>query len=92
MWAELVVGSIDEYNLTVVAAQDFIDQMREEIQTYYEERSSSWQKSDHGTSFNSFLEQWDISLEEIDLDSPTETDVPDFEAVGQLDSLPVEPD
>lgn len=92
LWANLVADSINEYNLTVIAAQDFVDQTRSEIQSYYDERSDSWQDGNRGTLFNEWIEQWDISLEEIDINSPTETDVPEFEAVGQLESLPQEPD
>lgn len=91
LWANLVADSIDEYNKTVSAAQDFVDQTQEEIQNYYDERSESWQSGEHGTSFNEWINQWDVSLEEIDMDSPSETDLPDFGAVGQLEDLPEEP-
>lgn len=91
LWAELVADNIDEYNKTVSVAQEFINQTREEIQNYYDERSESWQSGDRGTSFNEWIDQWDISLEEIDVDSPDEIDVPDFEAFFQLEELPEEP-
>lgn len=92
LWANLVADKIDDYNKTVVATQNFIDQTREEIQTYYDERSESWQSGERGTSFDEWIDGWDVSLEEIDIDSPDGIDLPDFEAVGQLEELPEEPD
>lgn len=43
LWADLVQDNMDEYNLTVSAAQNFVNQTKEEIQTYYDESSDSWQ-------------------------------------------------
>lgn len=78
--------------MTVVAAQDFIDQTREEIQTYYDSRKLSWHQCDRGTSLRAFFDQWDTILEDIDLDSPRETYVPSFRAVRKLEELFEEPD
>lgn len=93
LWANSVTESLDNYNKLVQQANEFVEETRDSMQTYYDERSEKWQEGERGQEFQSWLVEWDSTeLEEIDVTMPEETDVPDFQAVEVIAELPSELD
>lgn len=82
---------IFNYNKLVQQANEFVEETRSSMQSYYDDRSEKWQESDRGSCFQVWLDEWDSTeLEEIELTMPEETDVPEFQAVEAITELPIE--
>lgn len=92
LWGNLVLDELNEYNRIAKQASSFAEQIRDQIQSYYDELSEDGQQSELGNAYQEWLEDWDeASFEQIDLRMPDETDVPEFNAVEVIDELPTEP-
>lgn len=91
IWADTVADEISDYNTFVREAQEFIEEMRDEMQAYYDDRSEKWQESDTGTEYYDWIDAWETGLDEIEDIQPEEIDCPDFDAVETILNYPQEP-
>lgn len=92
LWGDLVLDNVKEYNQSVKQASSFAEQIRDQIQSYYEDKDEDWKHCELGNAIQEWLEDWDeANFEEIDLKMPDETDIPEFNAVEVIDELPTEP-
>lgn len=79
------------FNELVQEAQGFVQSIHDEQETYRDERSDRWNESDAGQSYGAWMDAWDASLEEIDLDLPDEIEEVSMEALETIRDLPDRP-
>ncbi len=90
---EKVQAALDAYNNSVDQAREFVDDIKSEMQSYYDERSEKWQEGDAGSNYQSWIDAWEnIDLSEIEVSEPDELDLPDMEHYTELDNLQNEVD
>jgi hypothetical protein len=58
------------YNETVEHARALANQISEAAQEVFDAKSGRWQDSDSGIQVRTWIEQWEMSLDDIDLDLP----------------------
>jgi chromosome segregation ATPase len=68
--ARAVAETQANYNETVEQARTLASQISEAAQEVFDAKSERWQDSDNGTQVRTWIEQWEISLDDIDLDLP----------------------
>ena len=62
---------IDEYNVVLAEAKTFADDVAQNWENDFEEKSERWQESDTGESVRAMIETWQsVDLESIDIDMP----------------------
>ena len=66
-----------QYNEKLQEIHELRDEIREEMQTYFDEKSEKWQESDAGQDFQTWIESWEEDVAQ--------------EAVESSDVLPMEP-
>lgn len=92
LWESTVGEDIKEYNTFVREAQEFIEEMRDKMHSYYDERSESWQEGDKGDEYQEWMDIWDSDLDEIgDGFEAEETSSPDFDAAEEIQKFTDEP-
>lgn len=83
-WWQKVAEAQEAYNALVSEAKELVEGLRDEVETYYDERSEKWQESDRGQVYQGWLQEFQqIDLEEADLEEPPELDIPDCLGQGQ---------
>ena len=87
-----VQEAVDAHNAKVTEANEFSDEVSSEINDYIGDKSDNWQEGDRGQVYASWQESWEAELEEIDLEKPTEIDVPDENVADTFGDLPNEPE
>ena len=78
-----VVEALDDYNTILEKARAFAGGVTEAAHDAFDAKSERWRGSDKGIQVRSWIEQWEVSLDDIDLDVPeplTEID-PDQQAL-----------
>ena len=58
------------YNETMERARSLASRISETAQEEFDAKSERWQDSDNGTQVRTWIEQWEMSLDDIDLDLP----------------------
>ena len=91
-WAE-VSAKIETYNETVTAAAEFRDNIVEQRQGEWDDKSERWQEGDRGQSAQGWISEWEgASLEPLEVEQPEELEVPDMDHDETLGGLPDEVD
>jgi hypothetical protein len=65
-----VVEALEDYNATLEKTRAFANGITEAAHDEFDARSKRWQGSDKGVEVRSWIEQWELSLDDIDLDLP----------------------
>ena len=65
-----VIGALEDYNATLEKARALAGGITEAAQDVFDARSERWQQSDKGIKVRNWIEQWEVSLDDIDLDLP----------------------
>jgi hypothetical protein len=68
--AQPVSQALDAYNGTLDRARILAGGIVEAAQQAFDAKSEKWQDSDKGVQVRSWIEQWEMSLDEVDLDLP----------------------
>ena len=58
------------YNETMERARSLAGQISETAQEAFDAKSERWQDSDTGIQVRSWIEQWEMSLDDVDLELP----------------------
>lgn len=83
-----VQQALTAYNEVVEKAKVFANEVAEELQGEFDERSEKWQESDAGESFQGWITEWDnATLDEAEIDFPDEVESPPMEEADTLESL-----
>lgn len=86
---EQVSAALTAYNEAVQEAQDFADEVQMDMADYHGNRPEKWQESERGQMFETMMGEWEVTLEEADIDLPEEIEIPGKEAVETLEGLPI---
>jgi len=66
------------YLETLEAGTAFIAGVREDAQSYFDDRSEAWQEGEKGEAYQDWINELDdVNLDAPELDQPTELDMPD---------------
>jgi chromosome segregation ATPase len=68
--ARAVAEAQAKYNETVEQARTLASQISEVAQEAFDGKSERWQESDNGIQVRIWIEQWEVSLDDVDLDLP----------------------
>lgn len=83
-----VQEAVTRYNDALADANDFRTALTDEMDAYESDRSEKWPESDAGQAYQEWHSQWEqASFDEIELDEPSEMEVPDYNK-SELDDLP----
>jgi hypothetical protein len=90
--ARAVVEAQFDYNETMEQARTLANQISEAAQEQFDAKSERWQDSENGIQVWTWIEQWEMSLDDADLElpEPLEEIDPD-EHAGALESGPGRP-
>jgi hypothetical protein len=90
--SQAVHVALEDYNEILEKARTLASGVTEAAQPAFDAKSEKWQDSDKGIQVRSWIEQWEVSLDDVDLELPeplTEID-PDDHA-GQIEGAPPDP-
>lgn len=76
------------FNDSVARVNDFIGEIRDAQETYADCRSEKWRETEAGEAYASWMNDWDIELDEVDLDLPEPLDEPGTDSSEQFLALP----
>jgi hypothetical protein len=68
--AQAVAEAQDAYNETLEAARSLADGVAGSAREHFEAKSERWQESDKGIEVRTWIEQWEMSLDDIELELP----------------------
>lgn len=78
-WSERAQQAISGYNNEVEELRDTYQQIAEEAQEYFDERSETWQNSDTGENYSNWISALENpDIDELDIDLPEELPDPGF--------------
>jgi hypothetical protein len=60
----------DAYNATLEATRSLANSIAEPAQAAFDAKSQRWQDGDRGSQVRSWIEQWEMNLDDIDLERP----------------------
>jgi hypothetical protein len=90
--SQAVAQAQTDYNADVERARTLTSEISEVAQEQFDARSERWQNGDNGIWIRTWIEEWEMSLDDVDLDlpEPIEEIDPDGHA-GALESGPATP-
>jgi hypothetical protein len=68
--AQAVAEAQDAYNETLDVARNLADGIAEPAREQFDAKSSRWQESDKGIQIRTWIEQWEVILDDIELGLP----------------------
>jgi hypothetical protein len=68
--AQAVAEAQADYNQTLEMARTLTGNVAEAAQNEFEAKSEKWQESEKGIQVRTWIEQWEMSLDDIELDLP----------------------
>jgi hypothetical protein len=68
--AKAVAEAQDAYNETLAATRRLADGVAESAREQFEAKSKRWQEGEKGQQVQEWFEQWEISLDDVDLELP----------------------
>lgn len=74
---------VEEYNDIINSVNEFVEDIKQRQQDYFDDRSETWQESDRGCDYESWKDEWD-SFTELE-----EMECPDFDFIEEFENLPV---
>jgi hypothetical protein len=90
--AQAVAEAQDAYNETLEAARSLADGVARPAQEEFNAKSERWQESDKGIEVRTWVEQWEMSLDDIDLALPEPLEEIDPEEhAGELEDASARP-
>jgi hypothetical protein len=90
LFDKMVKPGADAYNAVVAEANEFIGEVHMEQEAYHDEKSEKWQEGDAGSAYNNWMNEWELELDELELDEPEEYIDPDLDEVDDFGQLPQE--
>lgn len=71
--------AVEAFNAKVTEANEFIGEVHDEQEAYFDEKSERWQEGDAGSAYSDWKGEWETEVEEVELEEPGELDVPDVD-------------
>jgi hypothetical protein len=90
--SQAVGAALEDYNGILAKARTLADGVTEAAQAEFDAKSEKWQESDKGIEVRTWIEQWEMSLDDVDLELPEPlTEIDPDEHAGALESAPGAP-
>jgi hypothetical protein len=75
-------------NEAITLVNAFVEEIHGDQECFYDERSEKWQENDAGQAYADWMGEWEMSIDELELEEPTpfdevEIDVETFENLSQ---------
>lgn len=87
--SQTVSEALEKYNGTLETARILASSITEAAQNKFDAKSAKWQESVKGIQVRIWIEQWEVSLDDVDLDLPEPLAVIDSnEQAGEIDGAP----
>ena len=87
-----VIEALDDYNTILEKARAFAGGVTEAAHDAFDARSERWRGSDQGIQVRSWIEQWEVSLDDIDLEVPEPlTEIDPEEHALEIEDAPSAP-
>jgi hypothetical protein len=80
---------VANFNTKVTAANEFVEQIHEEQQSFFDEKSEKWQEGDAGSAYTDWMGMWDLEIDTIELDEISQLETPDV-VIEDFDGLETE--
>jgi hypothetical protein len=68
--SQAVGDALEDYNVILAKARTLADGVTEAAQAEFDAKSEKWQESDKGIEVRTWIEQWEMSLDDVDLELP----------------------
>lgn len=88
---ERIESLVEDYNNHVEDANAFLESIHEEQEAYMSERSESWSATGSGEAYQGWADEWQLSLEPIEVEVPEEVEGPSFDDLDIFRELPEAP-
>lgn len=89
-WAS-VETAVENYNLTVQGGNQFLKDIQNEQEGFWEGCSEKWKDGDAGSTYAEWMDQWMLELDEIALNRPDPVDESAPEGTDQFQELTTSP-
>ena|ERR1700722_4416949 len=90
--SQAVGAALADYNGTLEKARALASSITEPAQEQFDAKSEKWQESDKGIEVRSWIEQWEMSLDDVDLELPEPlTEIDPDEQAGEIEAAPPNP-
>lgn len=87
-----VSEAMDDYNETLETARTLTGRVAETAREQFDAKSARWQESDKGIQVRIWIEQWEMSLDDVDLELPEPLgEIDPDEHAGELEDAPATP-
>jgi hypothetical protein len=91
-FAKAIAEAQSEYNDVLAAARTLASNIAEVAQDEFDAKSERWQEGEKGIQVRSWIEQWQMSLDDIDLELPEAlAEIDPEEQAGELEDAPARP-
>jgi cell division septum initiation protein DivIVA len=85
--SQAVREALEAYNGILEKARVLADSITEAAQAEFDRKSEKWQESDKGIEVRTWIEQWEMSLDDVDLELPEPlTEIDPDEQAGVIES------
>lgn len=79
---------VDAVNVAIDAANAFTEEVHDELESYYDEKSERWQEGEAGQAYADWRDEWDLVLDALELEEvvpfdQVEIDVGSFEDLAE---------
>ena len=90
--SQAVGEALEGYNGILEKARALASSITEPAQEQFDAKSEKWQESDKGIEVRSWIEQWELSLDDVDLELPEPlTEIDPDEHAGEIEAAPPNP-
>lgn len=88
-FSQAVGEALEAYNAALERARTLADGIVATAQAAFDAKSGKWQESDRGIQVRVWIEQWEVSLDDLDLELPAAlSEVACDEQAGALEDAP----
>jgi hypothetical protein len=85
--SQAVGDALGDYNGVLEKARTLADHVTEAAQAAFDAKSEKWQEGDKGIEVRTWIEQWEMSLDDVDLELPEPlTEIDPNEQAGAIES------
>ncbi|MEI8331645.1 MAG: hypothetical protein WCF90_08390 [Methanomicrobiales archaeon] len=88
---EAVEDLMRKYNGLLEEAATYIEEIRDRQESYMDDRSDAWREGDSCEEYQTWHEDWNLDMGEIEIDCPDPIDELDLDGAELLRDLPDHP-
>jgi NAD-specific glutamate dehydrogenase len=77
----------DRMQALLTEANEWLDEVRTDAQSYFDDRSEKWQESEAGEAYAEWISELETTLDEIEIAEPDALDVPDLDGIETFEGI-----